>query len=79
MSYRGKLEPTAQLIWNWVRQAERDHELRNDGGMTTAERDEIVRLRRKNQRLRQERDILAKAAASYPQESRAAPGGSSGP
>ena len=58
-----EFEPTAQSIWNWVRQAERDAGTRKDGGMATAEREELTKLRRENHRLRQERDILAKAAA----------------
>ena len=54
-----EFEPTAQSIINWVRQAERDAGKRTDGP-TTAEREELTRLRSENQRLRQERDILAK-------------------
>lgn len=34
-----------------------------DGGVTSPEREELTKLRRENHRLRQERDILAKAAA----------------
>jgi transposase len=58
-----EFEPTAQSIWNWVRQAERDGGTREDGGVTSPEREELAKLRRENHRLRQERDILAKAAA----------------
>ncbi len=57
-----EFEPTAQSIANWVRQAARDAGRRSDGA-TTAEREELIRLRRENQRLRQDRDILSKAAA----------------
>ncbi|WP_139219324.1 transposase, partial [Bosea sp. CRIB-10] len=53
-----EFEPTAQSIASWVRQAERDAGSRSDGA-TTAEREELIRLRRENQRLRQERDILS--------------------
>jgi transposase len=60
----GEFEPTAQSIWNWVRQAERDGGARKDGGVTSPEREELTKLRRESHRLRQERDILAKAAAS---------------
>src|SRR6516164_9033589 len=59
-----EFEPTAQAIWNWVRQADRDEGRRQDGA-TSAERQELTRLRRENRRLRQERDILAKAAAWF--------------
>lgn len=57
-----EIEPNAQSITNWVRQAARDAGRRNDGA-TTAEHEEPIRLHRKNQRLRQERDILSKAGA----------------
>ena len=51
-----EFEPTAQSITNWVKQAERDTGRRTDGP-TSAEREELIRLRRENQRLRQERDM----------------------
>ena len=71
-----EFEPTAQSIMNWVRQAERVGQ-RTDGP-TSAEREELIRLRRENQRLRQERDILLKAAAWFARESKANPSGFSG-
>ena len=71
-----EFEPTAQSIWNWVRQAERDGGTRKDGAVTSLERDELTKLRRENHRLRQERDILAKAAAWFARER--IPNGSSG-
>jgi transposase len=71
-----EFEPSAQAIWNWVRQAERDEGRRNDG-LTSVERDELGRLRRENRQLRQERDILAKAAAWFARETGAIPSGSS--
>jgi transposase len=58
-----EFEATAQAIWNWVRQADRDEGRRQDGP-TRADREELIRLRRENWRLRQERDILAKAGPS---------------
>ncbi len=57
-----EFEPTAQFIANWVRQAERDAGKRSDGA-TMAEREELIRLRRENPRLRQERDILSKGGS----------------
>lgn len=71
-----EFEPSAQAIWNWVRQAERDEGRREDG-LTSAERDELGRLRRENRQLRQERDILAKAAAWFARETGAIASGSS--
>ena len=50
-----EFEPTAQSISTWVKQAERDAGKRIDGP-TSAEREELGRLRRENHRLRQERD-----------------------
>jgi transposase len=65
-------EPTAQTIGNWVRQADRDEGLRSDG-LTTSEREELNRLRRENRQLRQEREILAKAAAWFARETGSLP------
>jgi transposase len=47
----------------------------SDGGATSAEREELSKLRRENHRLRQERDILAKAAAWFAKDK--TPSGSS--
>jgi transposase len=63
-----EFEPTAQAIRNWVAQADRDEGRREDG-LTTTEKDELQRLRRENERLREEREILKKAAAWFAQES----------
>ena len=41
-----------------------------DGGLTTAEREELARLRKENRELRMERDILKKAAAFFAKEQR---------
>jgi transposase len=71
-----QFEPSAQSIRNWVAQAERDEGKRQDG-LSSSERDELQRLRRENERLREEREILKKAAAWFAQESKAAPNGSS--
>ena len=76
-SIRQEFEPTAQSIWNWVRQADRDAGKRTDGP-TSVEREELTKLRRENVRLRQERDILAKAAAWFARESKATPSGFTG-
>ena len=61
-----EFEPCAATIHGWVKQAERDDDHRSDG-LTSEECDELRRLRRENQQLRQERDILAKAAAWFAQ------------
>ena len=59
-----EFEPCVATIQHWVRQAERDRGERDDG-LTSAEREELRRLRRENRQLRQERDILSKAAAWF--------------
>ena len=70
-----EFEQSAQSIRNWVVEADRD-DGRRDDGMTTAEREELRRLRRENRRLREEREILARATAWFVQET--GPKGSSG-
>lgn len=69
-------EPSGQSIRNWVRQVERDAGSRLDG-LSSEEKDELRRLRRENRRLREEREILAKAAAWFAQETDKTPRGSS--
>ncbi len=71
-----EFEPSAQAIRNWVGRADRDEGRRADG-LTSAERDELRRLRRENRRLRQEREILAKAAAWFARETDSIPSRSS--
>ena len=75
-----EFEPTAQSIGVWVAQADKQEGRREEEtpGLTTAERDELARLRRENKQLRLERDILSKAAAWFARETGAVPSGSSG-
>ena len=67
-----EFEASAQAIRNWVRQTDRDDGRRADG-LTTEEHDELVRLRRENRRLREEREILSKAAAWFARETGSVP------
>lgn len=67
-----EFEPSAETIRNWIKQAEIDAGQRHDG-LTTAEKQELARLRRENKRLRLEREILAKAAAWFARETEAVP------
>jgi transposase len=67
-----EFEPTAQSIRNWVAQADRDGGKRQDG-LTTEEREELRRLRREVKNLREEREILKKAAAWFARESSSIP------
>jgi transposase-like protein len=67
-----EFEPTVETIRQWVKQAGLDEGLRSDG-LTTTEREELNRLRREIRVLREEREILAKAAAWFAQETGATP------
>ena len=71
-----EFEPTAQCIRNWVRQADRDEGRRGEG-LPTDERTELQRLQRENATLREEREILKKAAAWFARETGSIPPGSS--
>ena len=67
-----EFEPTVETIRQWVKQAGLGEGLRSDG-LTTTEREELNRLRREIRVLREEREILAKAAAWFAQETGATP------
>src|ERR1700682_413580 len=60
------LDLTETAVRRWLAQADIDAGRRD--GLTTAERDELSRLRRENRVLRDERDILKKAAAFFAKE-----------
>lgn len=65
-----EFEPTAQSIRNWIAQAGVDECLaaKATGRAVSSERDELERLRRENKILREEREILKKAAVWFAQE-----------
>ena len=67
-----QFEPSAQAIRNWVKQAALDAGQRTDG-LTTEEREELRGLRRENRTLREEREILKKAAAWFAREASTVP------
>ena len=68
-----EFEPSDQTIRNWVNQADVDDGRRE--GLTTAEREELRRLRRGNRILCEEKEILAKAAAWLAEKSSDRPPG----
>jgi len=53
----------------WLKRTDLDAGLRKDG-LTSEERKELVRLRRENRNLREDREILKKAAAFFATETR---------
>ena len=71
-----EFEPSGQTIQNWIKQANIDRGLAV--GVTSGERDDLARLRREVEILREEREILAKAAAWFAEETGRTPRGRSG-
>jgi transposase len=61
------LTPTALRLW--VERARADQGRGKSGVLTTAEREELSRLRRENREIKMERDILKKATAFFAKES----------
>jgi transposase len=57
-----------KTLRNWVKQAKIDRGLGPVGALTTAERQEFTRLRRRVAQLEQERSILVKAAVFFAKE-----------
>ncbi len=53
----------------WIKQYEIDHGEGPAGALTTAEKEELRRLRRENRTLRMEREVLKKATAFFAKES----------
>jgi transposase-like protein len=63
------LDLTETALREWVKRARAD---RTHGrtGLTTAEREELARLRKENRILQEEREILKKATAFFAKQSR---------
>jgi transposase-like protein len=64
-----ELDLTETALREWVKRDAIETAKGPPGALTTAEREELVRLRRDNKRLSMERDILKKAAAFFAKES----------
>ena len=61
---------TETAVREWVKQAERDTGARQDGGLTSVERQELIELRRECRRLREDVEILKRATAFFAKETR---------
>jgi transposase-like protein len=72
-----EFQVTTESLRNWRRQADIDDGIRSDG-TKSEDKGELARLRREVQVLREERDILKKAAAWFAQEAAPTPRGRSG-
>lgn len=59
---------TPSSVMGWVKQATVDAGGGSVGPLTTSERDELSALRRENRMLKQEREILKRAAAFFAKE-----------
>ena len=64
------LDITHSGLSEWVKRAKADRGIGRPGVLTTAEREELSRLRKENRELRLEREILKKAAAFFARENR---------
>jgi transposase len=63
------LDLTETAFRKWVERARADQGKGKAGVLTTAEKEELTRLRREVRELKMERDILKKAAAFFAKES----------
>ena len=65
-----ELDLTETALRHWVQQAAIDQGKGPEGALTTAEKEELTKLRRENRTLRVERDLLVKWAAFFAKESK---------
>jgi transposase-like protein len=63
-----ELDLTGSALREWITRAEADAGRGKPGVLTTDEREELRRLRRESRVLREEREILKKAAAFFAKE-----------
>ncbi len=65
-----ELDLTETAVRAWVKQAKVDSGKGPPGALTTAEREELSQLRREVRELREDREILKKAAAFFAKQSK---------
>ena len=64
-----ELDLVPSALGQWVKQVQADR-TKGRTGLTTAEREELARLRKENRILQEEREILKKAAAFFAKHQR---------
>jgi transposase len=64
------LDLVESVLHGWVRQAKIDRGMGPAGALTSEEREELSRLRKENRVLKEEREILKKAAAFFARDGR---------
>ena len=62
------LDLTETALREWVKRAEASQTRVAEGGLSSAEREELLRLRKEVETLREDREILKKAAAFFAKE-----------
>ena len=64
------LDLAESVLHGWVRQAKIDRGMGPPGALTSEERDELGRLRKENRILKEEKEILRKAAVFFAKDGR---------
>ena len=64
------LDLAESVLHSWVKQAKIDRGMGPPGALTSEERDELARLRKEVRVLREEKEILRKAAAFFAKDGR---------
>jgi transposase len=64
------LDLAESVFRGWLRQAKVDRGMGPPGALTSEERDELARLRKENRILKEEKEILRKAAAFFAKDGR---------
>lgn len=65
-----ELDLTETAVRAWVKQHEIDKGKGPGGALTSSEKEELARLRKENRELREDREILKKAAAFFAKQSK---------